>query len=83
MGIRFHTSSEEAEGYLQRALHRARDQRALSWEFRAAMSLARLWREENRAAAAAELLSDVYGRFTEGFNTADVRDARALIGALG
>ncbi len=47
------------------------------------MSLARLWREENRAAAAAELLSDVYGRFTEGFNTADVRDARALIGALG
>jgi predicted ATPase len=51
----------------------------LSWELRAATSLARLWREQSRKEEARELLAPIYARFTEGFETADLRTAKALI----
>jgi predicted ATPase len=68
-----------AEGYFLRALDWARRQQALSWELRTATSLARLWRDQNRAAEARELLGSVYGHFTEGFDTADLREAKSLL----
>jgi predicted ATPase/DNA-binding winged helix-turn-helix (wHTH) protein len=75
-------SSETAEEYFLQALHWAHRQEALSWELRAATNLARLWREAGKTAEAHELLSGVYGRFTEGFDTIDLRTARALIHEL-
>ena len=69
----------EAENYLLQALDRARRLGALSWELRAATSLAKLWRRDGKTAQATELLSSVYNRFTEGFETADLKAARALI----
>jgi predicted ATPase len=71
-----------AEGYFQQALDWARRQGALSWELRVAMSLARLWHHNDKTADADTLLSAVYDRFTEGFDTIDLRTARALIEAL-
>jgi predicted ATPase len=68
-----------AEGHFLRALDWARRQQALSWELRTATSLAQLWRDQNRAAEAHELLGSVYGRFTEGFETADLREAKSLL----
>jgi predicted ATPase len=62
-----------------RALDWARRQSALSWELRAATSLARLWRDQHRATEARALLGSVYGRFTEGFATADLQEARSLL----
>jgi predicted ATPase len=52
------------------------------WELRAAVSLARLWREQGRRAEARDLLAPVYGWFTEGFDTADLKDAKALLDEL-
>jgi tetratricopeptide (TPR) repeat protein len=72
-------ADETAENYFQQALDWARRQEALSWELRAAMSLARLRRDNGKVAEAAELLSAVYDRFTEGFDTVDLRTARALM----
>ena len=66
-----------------RSLDWARRQGALSWELRAATSLARLWHEQGRTADARALLMPVYDRFTEGFDTADLKAARALSGDLG
>src|SRR5215471_16213434 len=60
----------------------AREQRAKSLELRAATSLARLWGEQGRPAEAHDLLAPVYGWFTEGFDTADLKDARALLDEL-
>lgn len=68
-----------AEDCLRQALDCARRQGALSWELRAAMNLARLWHGNSKTAEADELLSSVYGRFTEGFDTVDLKTARALI----
>jgi predicted ATPase len=73
---------ETAEDCFRQALDRARRQEALSWELRAATSLATLWHRNGRTAEADNLLSGVYGRFTEGFNTADLKTARALIDML-
>jgi predicted ATPase len=73
---------ETAEGCFLQSLAEARRQGALSWELRAATSTARLWRDEDRCAAAHELLSGVYHRFTEGFDTRDLRTARTLIDEL-
>jgi predicted ATPase/DNA-binding winged helix-turn-helix (wHTH) protein len=72
----------EAESHFRRALDLARQQGALSWELRAATSLARLWREQARSKEARELLAPVYDRFTEGFGTADLRAARSLLDEL-
>jgi predicted ATPase/DNA-binding winged helix-turn-helix (wHTH) protein len=71
-----------AEDNFQQSLDWARRQESLSWELRAAMSLAKLWHQNGKTAEADELLSAVYNRFTEGFDTADLRTARALIDEL-
>ena len=72
----------EAEAYFERALDVARQQQAKSWELRAAMSLARLWRSQGKVQQARELLAPVYGWFTEGFDTRDLKEAKALLGEL-
>jgi predicted ATPase len=77
------TPPAEAEAWLQRALDVARRQEAKSLELRAAMSLARLWQRQGKRAEAYELLVPVYGWFTEGFDTPDLQEAKALLDALG
>ena len=74
--------SAKAEAYFERALVVARAQQAKSWELRAATSLARLRRDQGKRDAARDLLAPVYGWFTEGFDTLDLKDAKALIDAL-
>jgi class 3 adenylate cyclase/predicted ATPase len=76
------TPQAEAEAWLQKALDVARRQEAKSLELRAAMSLARLWQQQGKWAEARELLASVYGWFTEGFDTADLQEARGLLEAL-
>jgi predicted ATPase len=76
------TAAAAAERRFRQALDWARRQGALSWELRAATSLARLWRDEGRSADATALLQPVYDRFTEGFATADLKAAKALLDAL-
>ena len=72
----------KAEGYFERALAVARQQQAKSWELRASMSLARLWRSQGKVREARELLAPVYGWFTEGLDTRDLKDAKALLEEL-
>jgi predicted ATPase len=72
----------KAEVDFERALSVARQQQAKSWELRAAMSLARLWRDQGKVQQARELLASVYGWFTEGFDTRDLKEARALLEQL-
>ena len=72
----------KAEGYFERALAVARQQEAKSWELRASMSLARLWRNQGKVQQARELLAPVYGWFTEGFDTLDLKQAKALLHEL-
>jgi class 3 adenylate cyclase/predicted ATPase len=74
---------EQASISFQRALDIARRQQAKSWELRAATSLARLWRDQSKGAEAYDLLAPVYGWFTEGFDTADLKNAKALLDELG
>jgi predicted ATPase len=71
-----------AEEYFERALAIARKQQAKSLELRAAMSLARLWRDQGKVQQARELLAPVYGWFTEGFDTRDLKEAKALLNEL-
>ena len=73
---------EEGQIALEDALRIARRQQAKSYELRAAMSLARLWGEQRRRAEAHDLLAPVYGWFTEGFETADLKEAKALLDQL-
>jgi predicted ATPase len=72
----------KAQGYFDRALEVARRQQAKSWELRASMSLARLWRDQGKVRDARELLAPVYGWFTEGFDTRDLKEAKALLEEL-
>jgi predicted ATPase len=72
----------KAEAYFERALSIARQQQAKSWELRAAMSLARLWRDQGKMSEVRELLAPVYGWFTEGFDTRDLKEAKALLEKL-
>jgi predicted ATPase len=72
----------KAETYFQRALAVARQQQAKSWELRASMSLARLWRDQGRVSEARELLGPVYRGFAEGFDTRDLKEAKALVSEL-
>jgi predicted ATPase len=60
----------------------AHQQQATSWELRAAMSLARLWQQQGKRAEARDLLAPIYGWCTEGFNTADLQEAKALLEEL-
>jgi predicted ATPase len=71
-----------AEACFQNALDIARQQHAKSWELRAATSLARLWQGQDKRAEAHALLAPIYGWFTEGFDTADLQEAKALLDAL-
>jgi predicted ATPase len=71
-----------AEACFQQALDVARRQQARSWELRAAMSLSRLWQQQGKRAEAQALLAPVYGWFTEGFDTAELQEARVLLEAL-
>jgi predicted ATPase len=75
-------ASAKAERYFERALAVARQQRAKSWELRAAMRLAGLWRDQGKVQQARELWAPVYGWFTEGFDTRDLKEAKALLEEL-
>ena len=72
----------KAEAYFEHALAVARKQQAKSWELRAAMSMARLWRDQGKRDEARDLLAPVYGWFTEGFDTLDLKEAKALLDEL-
>jgi DNA-binding winged helix-turn-helix (wHTH) protein/predicted ATPase len=72
----------KAEAYFQQAVAIARQQHAKSWELRAALSLARLWQHQGKRAAAGALLADIHGWFTEGFDTADLQEAKTLLKEL-
>ena len=71
--------ASQAEACFQQALAGARHQQAKSLELRAAMSLARLWQRQGKRAEAHALLAPIYGWFTEGFDTADLQEAKALL----
>jgi predicted ATPase len=73
---------EEAESCFQKAIEVARSQTAKSLELRAAMSLSRLWQRQGKMPEARQLLTDIYGWFTEGFDTADLKAAKALLEEL-
>jgi predicted ATPase len=75
-------NAAKAEACFERALTVARQQKAKSWELRASMSLARLWRSQGKVQEARELLAPVYGWFTEGFDTRDLKEAKALLEEL-
>jgi predicted ATPase len=70
------------ESYFERALTVARQQQAKSWELRAAMSMARLWRDRGKRQQAHDLLAPVYDWFAEGFDTLDLKEAKALLEQL-
>jgi len=70
------------EAYFERALAISREQQAKSWELRAAMSMGRLWRDQGKRQQAHDLLAPVYGWFTEGFDTLDLKEAKALLDDL-
>ena len=72
----------KAEAYFERALAVARKQQAKFWELRAAMSMARLWRDQGKRNEARDLLAPVYGWFTEGFDARDLKEAKALLDEL-
>ena len=75
-------NAAQAEACFQQALSIARHQQAKSWELRAAMSLSRLWQQEGKRTDAYDLLAPIYGWFTEGFDTADLQEAKVLLEAL-
>ncbi len=75
-------NAKKAQTYFERALQTARQQKAKSWELRAATSMARLWRDQGKRQQAREVLVSVYGWFTEGFDTRDLREAKALLEEL-
>jgi predicted ATPase len=72
----------KAEANFERALCIAREQKAKAWELRAAISMARLWRDQGKRRHAHDLLAAVYGWFSEGFDTLDLRQARTLLEEL-
>jgi predicted ATPase len=72
----------EAEPWFRQALEIAQERQASMVELRAAVSLSRVWRDQGKAEQARRVLSEAYGRFTEGFTTADLQEARALLAEL-
>jgi predicted ATPase len=74
--------AKKAETYFDRALAIAREQQAKSWELRAGMSIARLWRDQGKRQQAHDLLAPIYGWYTEGFDTLDLKEAKALLSKL-
>src|SRR5262249_21769899 len=75
-------SATKAEAYFERALSVARLQQAKSWELRAAMSMARMWRDQGKHQQARDLLAPIYGWFTEGLSTFDLKQANAMLDEL-
>jgi predicted ATPase len=75
-------NAAKADAYFERALAVAQQQKARSFELRAAMSMARLWRNQGKRQEARELLGPIYGWFTEGFDTLDLKEAKALLDEL-
>jgi predicted ATPase len=75
-------SFHQAESCFQHAIEVARRQSAKSWELRAATSLSRLWKKQGRREEARQLLAEIYGWFTEGFDTPDLKEAKALLEEL-
>ena len=73
---------QEAEEYFHKAIETARKQQAKSLELRAAISLARLWQQEEKKNEGREMLFEVYNWFTEGFDTKDLQEAKVLLGRL-
>jgi predicted ATPase len=82
-GVSPRADATEAQKHFERALSVARQQQAKSWELRAATSLARLWRDHGKVQQAGELLAPVYGWFTEGFDTRDLKEAKVLLEEFG
>src|SRR5262249_13532293 len=80
--LRRASSNEEGEDCFRQALNIARQQQAKSFELRAARRLSRLWQCQGKRTEAHELLAPIYGWFTEGFDTADLQEARTLLEAL-
>jgi predicted ATPase len=76
------SNAARAKAYFERALAVARQQQAKSWELRAALSMARMWRDQGKHQQARDLLAPVYGWFTEGFDTLDLKKAKALLEEL-
>jgi predicted ATPase len=74
--------ASKVEAYFERALAVARQQQAKSWELRAAISMARLWRDQGKRQQAHDLLAPVYSWFTEGFDTLDLKEAKGLLEQL-
>jgi predicted ATPase len=72
----------KVEAYFERALTVARDQQANSWELRATISMARLWRDQDKVDEARDILAAVHGWFSEGFETLDLREAKVLLNTL-
>ncbi len=72
----------EAESCFSQAMDIARRQQAKSWELRAAVSLGRLWQQQCKVEEAHKMLSEIYGWFTEGFDTLDLKEAKALLDDL-
>jgi predicted ATPase len=72
----------KAEAYFGRSLAVARKQQARSWELRATISMARLWRDQGKRQAAHDFLAPIYAWFTEGFDTLDLKEAKALLDEL-
>ena len=82
-GRRQFQGDTQAESCFQQAISIARSQQAKSFELRTATSLSRLWQSQGKREEAQQVLSSVYNWFTEGFDTADLQDAKALLDALG
>jgi predicted ATPase len=80
--LRSVADERQAEACFHQALEISRRQQARLWGLRAAMSLSRLWQRQCKRDAARELMSPLYGWFTEGFETADLREAKALLAEL-
>ena len=75
-------AGEEAEGCFRKAIEIARRQQAKSLELRATVSLARLWQHQGKSREAQQMLSEIYNWFTEGFDTKDLQEAKALLEEL-
>ena len=79
---RLQSAEAKAEEYFRQAIDLARRQRAKSLELRAVRSLSRLWQRQGKREEARQLLAEIYGLFTEGFETADLQEAKALLASL-
>jgi predicted ATPase/class 3 adenylate cyclase len=82
IALKSHEQATKAQVYFERALAIARAQQAKSWELRAAMSMSRLWRDQGKRDEARDLLAPIYGWFTEGFDTRDLKEAKGLLDTL-